>query len=554
MMQEGYLFDAIWLSTAFLMGFAVRKFNLPALIGFLLTGLILNTLDLVQGNISQFLDTLSSLGVMLLLFTIGLKIKLSNILKPEVWVTASAHMVFSVVIAGGFIMAASLLGLHLLADMTWTAAALIGFSLSFSSTVFVVKILEERGELSSYHGKIAIGILVIQDIFAVLFMTIASDLKPGWGILVLPLYVYLIRYALNYILEHSGHGELLTIFGFFATFITGALAFYIAGIKPDLGALIMGMILVNQPKADELYDRMMSYKDFFLVAFFISVGLTANLHINVLYITLLLIPFIFVKGIAFFTLLSRFNMRSRTAFLTSFSLSNFSEFALITGVTGYHAGWISADWIIIFALLMSVSFIISSPANTYSHRLFDTFRPWLMRLNSKKSNIDVEPTTIGNAEYLLVGFGSIGKPAYAYLKDTLQASVIAVDYNHDIVAENRNRGINIIWGDTTNIVFWENIDCSRLKVVLLAMSDVQSNLNTLNEILKIKNRSFSIAAFSNFDDEAKMLMDKKVDYVYNYKLYRGEDFAEQVFHRFTMDNKVPLPDKRTVGESDAHQQ
>jgi len=68
------------------------------------------------------------------------------------------------------------------------------------------------------------------------------------------------------------------------------------------------------------------------------------------------------------------------------------------------------------------------------------------------------------------------------------------------------------------------------------MSDVQSNLNSLNEILKIKNRSFSIAAFSNFDDEAKMLKDKKVDYVYNYKLYRGEDFAEQVFHRFTPTN------------------
>jgi glutathione-regulated potassium-efflux system ancillary protein KefC len=554
MMQEGYLFDAIWLSTAFLMGFAVRKFHLPALIGFLLTGLILNSFNLVQGNISLFLDTLSSLGVMLLLFTIGLKIKLSNILKPEVWVTASAHMVFSVVLTGGFIMALSVFGLQLLGNITWSGAALIGFSLSFSSTVFVVKILEERGELSSYHGKIAIGILVIQDIFAVLFMTIASDLQPGWGILVLPLYVFLIRYALNYILHHSGHGELLTIFGFFATFITGALAFYVAGIKPDLGALIMGMLLVNHPKADELYDRMMSYKDFFLVAFFISVGLTATLHINVLYITLLLIPFLFVKGIAFFTLLSRFNMRSRTAFLTSLSLSNFSEFALITGVTSYNAGWIIADWIIIFALLMAVSFIISSPTNTYAHRLFDTFRPWLMQLNSQKSNIDVEPTTIGNTEYLLVGFGSIGKPAYAYLKGTLQANVIAVDYNHDIVAENRNKGINIIWGDTTNSVFWENIDFSNLKVVLLAMSEVQSNLNTLNEILKIKNRTFSIAAFSNFDDEAKMLTDKKVDYVYNYKLYRGEDFAEQVFHRFTPDNRLPDYKTGPMGGLNAHQQ
>jgi len=553
MMQEGYLFDAIWLSTAFLMGFAVRRFHLPALIGFLLTGLILNYFNLVQGNINNFLDTLSSLGVMLLLFTIGLKIKVSSIFRPEVWVTASVHMVLSVILMGGSIMALSFFGLQMLADITWYAAALIGFSLSFSSTVFVVKILEERGELTSYHGKIAIGILVIQDIFAVLFITLASDLKPSLGILVLPLYVYIIRFVLNYILKHSGHGELLTIFGFFATFITGSLAFYIIGIKPDLGALIMGMVLVDHPKADELYDRMMSYKDFFLVAFFISVGLTANLTMNLLYITMLLIPFIFVKGMLFFTALSRFNMRSRTAFLSALSLSNFSEFALITGVTGYNAGWLPADWIIIFALLMSISFILSSPANTHAHRLFDAFRPWLMRLNTQKYTIDVEPASIGNAEYLLVGFGSIGKPAYTYLHDALKAQVIAVDYNHDIVAENRQKGMNIIWGDTTNSVFWDTVDFSRLKVVLLAMSDVQSNLNTLTEILKMKNRTFSIAAFSNFDDEAKMLLDKKVDYVYNYKLYRGEDFAEQVFHRFTLPNIHQNTDSSSVSKLNTHQ-
>ena len=102
-MQDSILIDAIWLSTAFLMGFIVKKFHLPSLIGFLITGLILNSLDLAQGSISQLLDTLSSLGVMLLLFTIGLKIKVNNILKPEIWVSASINMFMSVLIIGGFI-------------------------------------------------------------------------------------------------------------------------------------------------------------------------------------------------------------------------------------------------------------------------------------------------------------------------------------------------------------------------------------------------------------------------------------------------------------------
>ena len=183
-MQDSILIDAIWLSTAFLMGFIVKKFHLPSLIGFLITGLILNSLDLAQGSISQLLDTLSSLGVMLLLFTIGLKIKVNNILKPEIWVSASINMFMSVLIIGGFIFMLSISGLNILAGLSIQSSVLIGFALSFSSTVFVVKILEERGELTSFHGKIAIGILVIQDVFAVLFMTFASDLRPGWGILI----------------------------------------------------------------------------------------------------------------------------------------------------------------------------------------------------------------------------------------------------------------------------------------------------------------------------------------------------------------------------------
>lgn len=534
-MQDSILIDAIWLSTAFLMGFIVKKFHLPSLIGFLITGLILNSLDLAQGSISQLLDTLSSLGVMLLLFTIGLKIKVNNILKPEIWVSASINMFMSVLIIGGFIFMLSISGLNILAGLSIQSSVLIGFALSFSSTVFVVKILEERGELTSFHGKIAIGILVIQDVFAVLFMTFASDLRPGWGILIIPIYLYVIRYVLSYILKHSGHGELLTIFGFFATFITGAMAFYLAGIKPDLGALIIGMTLVSHKKSDELYDRMMSYKDFFLVAFFINIGLTGTITMNVLLITLLLIPFMLIKGTIFVMSLSRFEMRARTAFLASLSLSNFSEFALITGMVGFNAGWITNEWIISFALLMSVSFLISSPLNTYAHDIFDKYRPTIMRLNTGKKYIDDEPKSIGDAEYLVIGFGSIGKPAYQYLSKTLKAKVIAVDYNHEIVKKCKNKGINIIWGDTTNSIFWDTIDFTKVKVVLLAMSDVHSNINTLREILKLENRNFKIAAYCNYHDEAKILKDMKVDYVYDYKMYRGEDFAEQIHYKVSKD-------------------
>ncbi|MBK8698787.1 MAG: cation:proton antiporter [Saprospiraceae bacterium] len=521
--------DIIWLSTAFVLGFLAMRLRLPSLIGFLFTGLLLNYFEMDKGNAGNIIEALADLGVMLLLFTIGLKIKVNTVFQPMIWIPASINMVVSVVLAGGFVFLLGLTGLQTFAGLDMKASMLIGFALSFSSTVFVVKILEERGELTSFHGKIAIGILVIQDIFAVLFMTMVSDQTPSWFVLLLPLYLYLIRYPLSYLLAHAGHGEMLTIFGFFATFVTGAFVFHALGLKPDLGALIIGMLLVNHLKADELYDRMMSYKDFFLVAFFINIGFSGQITTQTLLITAILIPFMLVKGLLFVSLLSAFKMRARTAFLASLSLGNFSEFALITGVVGFKAGWISNDWIMAFALLMTLSFIISSPLNAAAHHIFDAYRPLIMGINAGGKYIDEEPKSIGNAEFLIIGFGSIGKPAYYYLTGKMGLKAIAIDYNHEIVKKYKHKGVNINWGDTSNSIFWETIDFSKVKVVLLAMSEHHSNLSILQEIHKIKNRRFKIAAFCKYEDEARVFREMKVDYIYDYKMHQGEDFAEQAY-------------------------
>lgn len=540
-MQDTIYIGVALLGTAFLMGFIFMRLKLPALIGFLLTGLILNIFHLDFSKVNDALGALANLGVLLLFFTIGLKIKVKNIFTKQIVITATVNTIAMVVLIGSFLMLLSTAGLSLLADLNLKSSIFIGFVLSFSSTVFVIKILEERGELSSFHGKIAIGILVIQDLFAVIFMTFISDLKPGLLALLLPFYLYGLRYVLSYMLDYCGHRELFTIFGFFATLITGALAFYLVGLKPDLGALVAGMILVNHEKADELYRQMMSYKDFFLSAFFINVGMTGIITSKSLWIMLLLISFMFIKGALFFRTLSRFKMMARTAFLSSVSLSNYSEFALIAGVVGQQAGLISNDWIIAFALLMSLSFLIASPANNYVHEIFDKYRSSIMKLNKGKKYIDDEPLSVGDADYLILGFGSIGNPAYHYLTDKLKLKTLAIDYDHEKVNKYKAQGINISSGDTSNSIFWENLDLSQVKMIFLAMSDIHSNINTLKEILKLKNRTFKVAAYAMYTDEASLLREMEVDYVYDHKMFRGEDFIQQVISIYSVD-QIPNRD------------
>src|SRR5690554_5829789 len=131
--------DAIWLTLAFLSGLLMKRFNLPALLGFLATGFFLSFSGFTEGNLRQILGPLSDLGIILLLFTIGLKIKIKQLIKPEIWITASTHIIITTLTIGGVLFGMSFMSIQYFTDMSIESAMTIGFALSFSSTVFIVK-------------------------------------------------------------------------------------------------------------------------------------------------------------------------------------------------------------------------------------------------------------------------------------------------------------------------------------------------------------------------------------------------------------------------------
>ncbi|PLX09420.1 MAG: hypothetical protein C0596_02455 [Marinilabiliales bacterium] len=145
--------DPIWLSIAFILGLGVRAIGLPPLVGYLLAGFALNYFGAEQGS---FVSIVSDLGITLLLFTIGLKLKIKNLIKPEIWVGASLHIGLTTLIFSSIIFGLSFSGLTIFSDLSWQKSLIIAFALSFSSTVFAVKIFEEFGEINSYHGILAI--------------------------------------------------------------------------------------------------------------------------------------------------------------------------------------------------------------------------------------------------------------------------------------------------------------------------------------------------------------------------------------------------------------
>lgn len=253
--------------------------------------------------------------------------------------------------------------------MSMEQIVLLGFALSFSSTVFAVKSLQEKGEMNATYGTLAIGILVMQDIFAVVFLTASTGKIPEWYAIALFALPFC-RPLFYKVLDWVGHGEMLVLFGIFFALVVGAGLFQFVGVKPDLGALILGMLLAGHPKASELSKSLFNLKELFLVCFFLNIGLSEQPTIQGFMLAVLFLLLLPVKGILYFLVLNRFKFRVRTSLLTSLSLFNYSEFGLIVGGLAFKMGWMSGDILVAVAIAVSLSFLIAAPLNKAGHKLY----------------------------------------------------------------------------------------------------------------------------------------------------------------------------------------
>ena len=259
----GHFSDISWILIALLFGLLVTFISLPPMVGYLVAGFMLSAMGMQSGDT---LKAVADIGVTLLLFSIGLKLNVKELLRSEIWAVSVIHLIVTVVVFGLIIFALGFSGLQYFSGLSAMDSALIAFALSFSSTVFAVKILDEKSEMSSLHGKIAIGILIMQDLFAVIFIAIASGKVPSYAAVLLVLLIPM-RPLLITLLRRAGHGELLVLCGL-SLALGGASLFVYLGVKADLGALIMGVLLAGNEKSDELAKSLLAFKEIFLVAFF----------------------------------------------------------------------------------------------------------------------------------------------------------------------------------------------------------------------------------------------------------------------------------------------
>jgi predicted Kef-type K+ transport protein len=522
------IMDVLPVGMAFALGFASRLVGLPPLVGFLLAGFLLGALGM---EASQGLREIADLGVTLLLFTIGLKLKLRELLLPAIWATAGIHVGASVLLVALPALGLAAMGLSLFAGVDLQTALLIGFALSFSSTVFAVKVLEERGEMESTHGRVAIGILIMQDLFAVVFIAISAGKVPSpWALALLALIPA--RPLVFRLLHKAGHGELLVLLGWLLP-LAGASLFEAVGVKADLGALLLGVLLAGHPKTDELAKALLSFKDLFLVGFFLTIGLTGSLSWEILGLALVFVLLLPAKVGLYFWLLTRLRLRARSATLASLGLANYSEFGLIVGTLGAAKGWLAYDWLSVFALALSLSFVVAAPLNLLGKQIYRQWRPWLRRFQGRQRLPGDELIDPGTAEVVVFGMGRVGTAAYDFLRERLGDVVLGIDRDPGAVDSHRSAGRTIILGDATDYDFWSRAESKgRIRFALLTFPDHEENL-AVAALFREFDFHVELASIAKFADHEQQLRAAGVREVFNLYAEAGIGFAEHVWERLS---------------------
>lgn len=512
--------DNLIILAAFAFGFAARQNGQPPLVGYLIAGF---ALGMAGFESSATIESISNAGILLMLFIIGLKLDLRSLLRPEIYRSTFEHGALFGLVAFCFLLVLGILGLPLVAGISLQHAVLVAFALSFSSTVCAVAMLEDRGEFRVRHGQVAVGILIVQDIVAVLFLTASTGKIPSLWALLLPL-LFFARPLFRYVLRASGHDEVLILAGIILTF-TGSSLFELVGMKADLGALVLGMLISGDKKAGELAKSMISFKDIFLIVFFLNIGLSVHPTLEMLGIALVLCLLLPLKGAAFFFLLTRYKMRARTAMLAALALTQYSEFGLIVVALSVKLGWLPEEWMAILAIAISLSFVLSTMLNGRSHTLYGEFKVALRRFEIASAKDDDPESPARNVEVLIIGMGRVGSGAYDTITSQYNLTVCGVDTDKSKFDKHKAANRRVIYGDAEDADFWEGLDSTRYKLVMFTMPSLSEMMDAVEQ-LRSSGYSGKVAAVAKYEDEQAQMKAAGADVVFNYYAEAGAGFAE----------------------------
>ena len=531
-MEPIFIQLAIILSVAFIVSYIVKLFKQPIIIGYILAGIIIGPFILKSGASTELIHTFSQFGIAFLLFIVGLHLNPKVI--REIGTSSLLIGLGQVILTFGLGF-----GVSMLLGFSSITGIYVGIALAFSSTIIVMKLLSDKQHLDSLYGKISIGILIIQDLLAVAVLMVISSVSGGIELGGFGLQNLLIGIGLIVFLFLSGfyilprltksiakHQELLFLFSIFWCFLIAALFGYI-GFSIEIGALIAGIVLSVSPYSVEISSKVRPLRDFFLIIFFIILGLNMPiLDLGPVIVNALILSAVVLIGkpLIFMTFSAFFRYTKRTNFLVGTTLAQISEFSLIVLVLGVAVGHISAEILHTLTLTLVITIFFSTYMIIYSKGFYKKIYKFASLFERKR--VKKEKDFRKKYDVVLFGYNRIGFSILRALKK-IKEKYLVVDFNPDTISDLKKFNIPCLYGDIDDPELLRELPLDKIKMAISTVPEFETNV-LLIETIRLVNPKAIIIVRAHSIKEAMELYEEGATYVLTPHFLGGEYVAKMI--------------------------
>ena len=495
----------------------MRLIKQPLIIGHIITGLVAGTFFVSIVGSVEILSLFSEIGIAILLFLVGLHLHPKNIKQfgNVSLITGIGQVVFTSAVGFGLCLA---LGLDVVSSIY------VGIGLAFSSTIIIMKLITDKGDIDSLYGRISIGFLLVQDLIAILILFMLPLIASG-DLSFTTIALMFLRATLLLVVMYIVSKEIIPRIGkfmarsqemlFLFTIAWGlgiAALFYAAGFSIESGALVAGISLATLPSRREVSARLTPLRDFFIIMFFVLLGAQMDFGSigNLLPAAFVLSGLVLIGNpLILMSIMGMLGYKKKTSLQTGFTVAQISEFSLIVIALGAKVGHLSNDVVSLVTLVGLITIFGSTYLVTYSDQIYFVLEKYLSIFERKETRNDIDETE--TYDIMLFGAGRLGQKFQELFLEKEMSHMI-IEHNPDIVETLKTQGLNVRYGDAHNVTFVEELNFDDVKIVVSTIPDADMNA-MLFELTRLAHPDTLFVATAIDKDEALGLYDLGVDYV-----------------------------------------
>ncbi len=485
----------------------VKALKQPLLIAYIITGIVVSPIMINLVETTTIFSTTAQMGIALLLFIIGLH------LNPQMIKKEFNYGIIQISVLQIFLTFLFAVPLMMVLNMKPASILYIAIGLTFTSTIVTMKIMYDKRDLGTLHGRILIGMLLIQDILAaILIMFHATPLQNivesiGMltikGLLILAILWTASKYLFPKIECFLGSSlELLLLFSLGWCFAIASLFEYL-GFSIEIGALLAGIALSSSPLHYEITSRISPLRDFFIVLFFIYLGAQVNIKtfFSILPVAILLSLFVlFIKPLIVMVLLGAYRYSKKTLFMSGIYNTNISEFSLILITLGMRFGYIGHNTLSLITVTAIITIFVSTYLMLYAQKIYQRVSKFLKIFERRGKKIDEHKYTKDkNYSIIIFGFDRIGFSLLKTLKNMKEPYLI-VDHDPEKIIELSKKGIECKFGDASDIEFLQTLNLKDVKMVISTIPDLDTNIFLIKQIRNVNKDAIIIVVAYRIDD------------------------------------------------------